>query len=63
MTQKELLYVEDAILHEVNTMNIGEFIINSLTDQDLADFMKKELKKHQAIKDKLLNELEVCCNE
>lgn len=55
MTQKELLYVEDAIAHEVNTSSIIEQTILLLTDKNLKTFMKNELKKHQMIKTKLTN--------
>ena len=55
MTQKELLYVEDAIAHEVNTSSIIEQTILLLTDKNLKTFMKNELKKHQMIKTKLMN--------
>lgn len=63
MTQKELLYIEDAIEHETNTIDICNYIIETVDDSDLADFMKKEVKKHEGIKEKLLNKLEECSNE
>ncbi len=63
MTQKELLYVEDAIGHEKNTIDICNYIIESLQDEELSTFMKKELKKHENVKEKLLNLLEECSNE
>lgn len=58
MTQKELLYVEDAIGHEQNVGSIITEIISLLEDKNLQTFMKNELKKHQAIKTKLTNLLE-----
>ena len=63
MTQKELLYFEDAIGHEVNTIDICNYIIETLDDENLVDFMKKELKKHKSIKERLMNELEESSNE
>ena len=63
MTQKELLYVEDAIGHEVNTIDICNFIISSLDDKNLVEFMKKQLKKHESIKERLISLLEGCSNE
>ena len=63
MTQKELLYVEDAVEHEKNTIDICNYIIETVDDNDLADFMKKELKKHESIKEKLIAKLEECSNE
>ncbi len=58
MTQKELLYVEDAIGHEQNVGEIVSETINLLQDKNLKTFMKNELKKHQAIETKLMNLLE-----
>ncbi len=58
MTQKELLYVEDAIGHEQNVGAIVLETINLLQDKNLKTFMKNELKKHQAIETKLMNLLE-----
>ena len=58
MTQKELLYVEDAIGHEQNVGQIVSETINMLEDKNLQIFLKNELKKHQAIKEKLMNLLE-----
>lgn len=63
MTQKELLYFEDAIGHEINTIAICNYIIENLDDDNLATFMKKELKKHESIKERLMNELEAVSNE
>ncbi len=58
MTQKELLYVEDAIGHEQNVGQIVSETINMLEDKNLQAFLKSELKKHQAIEEKLMNLLE-----
>ncbi len=58
MTEKELLYVEDAIGHEKNVKAIVLETINLLEDKNLKSFMKSELKKHQAIEAKLMNLLE-----
>ena len=58
MTQKELLYVEDAIGHEQNVGEIVSETINLLQDKNLKTFMKNELKKHQAIEAKLMNLVE-----
>ena len=58
MTQKGLLYAEDAIGHEKNIISICEETINMLEDESLITFLKGELKKHKAMKEKLLNELE-----
>lgn len=58
MTQKELLYVEDAIGHEQNVSKIITESINLLEDKNLKTFLKNELKKHQATQVKLMNLLE-----
>lgn len=58
MTQKELLYVEDAIGHEQNVEQIVAETISLIQDKNLKSFLKSELKKHQAIEAKLLNLLE-----
>ncbi len=58
MTQKELLYVEDAIGHEQNVGQIVSEVINMLEDKNLQAFLKSELKKHQAIEERLMNLLE-----
>ncbi|MBR1377277.1 MAG: hypothetical protein IJ565_05680 [Bacilli bacterium] len=63
MTQKELLYVEDAVEHETNTIDICNYIIETVDDEELASFMKKEVKKHESIKQKLIEKLEECSNE
>lgn len=58
MTQKELLYVEDAIGHEQNVGQIVAEAIHMLEDKNLQTFLKSEVKKHQAIETKLINLLE-----
>ncbi len=58
MTQKELLYVEDAIGHEKNVGAIVADVISQLQDKNLQTFLKSELKKHQMIESKLMNLLE-----
>lgn len=63
MTQKELLYVEDAIGHEGNIISILEDSINNLSDNELVNFLKSELKKHESQKEKLMNKLEELANE
>ena len=63
MTQKELLYVEDAIKHENNIVIICEETINLLEDDDLVSFFEKELKAHQKLKKELINMLEVKADE
>ena len=63
MTQKELLYLEDAIGHEKNIISILEESINYLEDEKLISFMEKELQRHSDTKDNLLNTLKEKANE
>jgi hypothetical protein len=58
MTQKELLYVEDAIGHEGNIIKICEDMINTMEDENLITFMEKQIKKHTNLKNKMINMLE-----
>ena len=55
MTQKELLYVEDAIGHEQNLIKILNETINLLQNVDLKNFLSGQLKIHQNIKTELMN--------
>ena len=58
MTQKELLYLEDAYKHENNITNSYYQMIEELDDEDLISFMEKEVKKHNTMKEKLLKFME-----
>ena len=63
MTQKELLYLEDAVGHEKNIISICEETISYLEDDNLVDFMNKELKKHVSLEEKLISLLKEKANE
>lgn len=63
MTQKELLYMEDAVGHEDNLVAIYNYFIEALEDDNLKSFMKAEKKKHEALKTKLLKVMEDAANE
>ena len=63
MTQKELLYMEDAVGHEDNLVAICNYFIEALEDDNLKSFMKAEKKKHEALKTKLLKVMEDAANE
>ena len=63
MTQKELLYVEDAIGHEKSIIAICNDAISNLSDDNLKAFMKAELRKHEQTKEKLMSVLEGKINE
>ena len=58
MTEKELLYVEDAINHECNIISILTDNINILENDDLKDFLEEKLNDHIAYKQELINLLE-----
>jgi hypothetical protein len=58
MTQKELLYFEDAILHECSIISICEETLNHLEDEKLVSFIENELHEHTVLKEKLMNLLE-----
>ena len=57
MTQKELLYLEDAVGHEDNIICILKESLNYLEDKELITFLKSELKKHESLRTKLINKL------
>ena len=58
MTQKELLYFEDAIKHEENIINICNVMIKSLKDNNLITFLKKQVRKHTTMYELLLKTME-----
>ena len=60
MTQKELLYMEDAINHEIATIHILESTVNMVEDEELIKFINSEIKKHANLKDKLYKKLGEC---
>ena len=55
MTQKELLYVEDAVEHEKSIINICNDALSKLTTDEFIIFMENEIKTHEVMKDKLLS--------
>ena len=55
MTQKELLYVEDAVSHESSIIKICNGAISKLEDNNLISFMENEITKHENIKKSLLD--------
>ena len=63
MTQKELDYVEDAVLHEQNLASIVEQSMNLLDDEELVSFMQQQLKDHKGLHKKLMKLLEDKANE
>ena len=63
MTQKELLYVEDAVCHESSIISILTESINNIENEDLRDFLEEKLHEHIAFKVELINMLEDKANE
>ena len=60
MTEKELLYIEDAIGHEKNIISICTESVKMLEDEELISFLKNEIKHHKEIKENLMCALEEC---
>ena len=63
MTQKELLYVEDAVEHEKVIVDIINESINGTIEDDIVSFLNNEIEKHNSIKQRLMNLLEEKSNE
>ena len=63
MTQKELLYLEDAISHEHILINICNETINNLEDEELISFIEDEINIHETNKNNLMKLLEDIANE
>ncbi len=63
MTQKELLYVEDAIGHETSIIEILNESLEVLDDEKLITFIEEEIEKHNDLKQGLINLLEDEINE
>ena len=57
MTQKELLYFEDAIGHEESIIKIINDSIHKLQAEKLISFMNNELIVHENLKTNLINTL------
>lgn len=55
MTQKELLYVEDAIMHEKSIISILEDSKEKLDNGDFISFINGEITKHQDLQNNLIS--------
>ena len=62
MTQKELLYVEDAVEHESIIIKILEDTKNRLDDDELISFIDTNINTHTTMKENLINKLEEKAN-
>ena len=49
MTEKELLYVEDSINHEIYVIKTCEEVEDCLEDENLVKLVRKLKKKHEEI--------------
>ncbi len=63
MTQKELLYVEDAIMHEDSIISILGDAINNVNDEEIQAYLEKEIDNHEGVKNNLMSKLEEKANE
>lgn len=63
MTQKELLYIEDAINHEKNVIAYLNDLTTLIDDEKLLNFVNSEIKGHETTKKKLIKKLEDNSNE
>ena len=63
MTQKELLYLEDAVGHEENIIQILNETKNNLEDEKLINFTENEIILHKETEENLLNLMEVKADE
>ena len=63
MTQKELLYMEDAVGHEQSIIKVLEESIKLVEDDNLVSFLENELQEHATRKNNLMNVLEGKANE
>lgn len=58
MTQKELLYMVDAVNHEKSLAQIIEYYSTEISDKTLSNFLAKLAKKHETLEEKLKNVME-----
>ena len=62
MTQKELLYFEDAIGHIGNIIQIINESMKNLEDENLVSFMQNELNVQTNLKETLMSKLKEKAN-
>ena len=63
MTQKQLLYLEDAIGHEKNIICILNESISQASSKRIVNFLNSELSNHEKLYNSLLKHMEVVGNE
>ena len=54
MTQKELLYLEDAVGHEASILEILNESLKQVDDENIVTFLEEEIDKHKSIKKELI---------
>ena len=63
MTEKELLYMEDAYEHEKSIISILNDMVEKLSDNNLVSFINEQITNHENIKESLMNVLKENANE
>ncbi|MBR3209059.1 MAG: hypothetical protein IKF82_02205 [Bacilli bacterium] len=63
MTQKELLYLEDAVNHEKSIIQILKETKKNLEDENLINYAENEILLHEETEENLLNLMEVKASE
>ena len=63
MTQKELLYLEDAVNHEQNVILYLDDVLSYTENKDLSSFLNSEKKAHESIIKEIFNLMEGFINE
>ena len=53
MTQKDLLYLEDAVEHEKSIIKLCNDFITKLDDNNLSVFMNEQIEIHKELENKL----------
>ena len=62
MTQKELLYLEDAVGHEESIIKICQDAVKTATDEVIITFMEEQINVHRNLKEELMNLLKEKAN-
>ena len=63
MTEKELLYVEDAIEHEKSIIGICNDLVSKVEEDNYKTFLNNQISNHQSLQDNLMNLLKENANE
>ena len=62
MTQKELLYVEDAVEHERSIIKICNDLLTKLNDTSLIAFIEEQIGSHENMRNELISFLKERAN-